>query len=700
MSQQNITAESNPLLDTKSMPAFDRIQPEHVVPAVRHVIAELLGEIEHLEANLQPTWRDLMEPMEQMEVPLVYAWGPVSHLLGVKNSEALRTAHETVLGEVVALGMRIGQSQAIYRGLKDLRGSDEGERLTEPQRRLLDLTILTAELSGVGLADEAKQRFTEIQAELSQISTDFSNHVLDATKAFALMVTDPADTEGWPETLRQLAAQSHDEAKSDSEGEGTPDDGPWRITLDMPSFVLFMRHSRQRDQRERLYRAYITRASEGDLDNTELIERILRLRREKAQLLGFDSFAEMSLATKMAPSVGAVEGMLDELHRAARPHAEKDLEELRQLASEGGQTEPLAFWDIGFWAELLRERRFDYTDEELRPYFPLRRVQEGMFALAHRLFGVSIEPADGKAPVWHPDVRYFEVRDDDGTEIASFYLDPYSRPHEKRGGAWMVPGLDRRWVEGELRTPVVYLCCNGTPPVGDRPSLMSFGEVATLFHEFGHGLQSMLTTVDISGVAGLNGIEWDALELPSQFMENWCYHKPTLIGMTEHYETKEPLPDELFEKICASRNYRSGSFMMQQLEAGMADMQLHHLYDPEGDESALDVYRRVAADMTLLPLLEEERFLCGFVHIFAGGYAAGYYSYKWADVLAADAFAAFEEAGLEDEAAVAKLGRRFRDTVLAGGGSRHPMAVFKDFRGREPKTEALLRHSGLAAPPT
>jgi oligopeptidase A len=437
------------------------------------------------------------------------------------------------------------------------------------------------------------------------------------------------------------------------------------------------------------------RASTGEFDNSHLIDRILTLRKEKAQLLGYENYADLSLDLKMADDVAAVRKMFSELVQAARQPSRKELDELRQLAQASGQTETLAHWDVPFWAERLREKRFEFTDEQLRPYFPLSRVIDGLFSLCTRLFGVTFEQADGVAPVWHEDVRFYRVKNGGDETIAWFYLDPYSRPEEKRGGAWMDSCLNRCYIEGKLRNPVVHLCCNGTPPAGGRPSLMSFNEVTTLFHEFGHGLQGMLTAIDYSDAAGINGIEWDAVEVASQFMENWCYHKQTLIGMTEHFETGETLPDELFDRICAARTFRSGSMFIRQLEFGMTDMMLHTEFDPNGETTVFDVHQQIAQDLNPLPPLPESRFLCSFNHIFAGGYAAGYYSYKWAEVLSADAFAAFEEVGLENEAAVAGLGRRYRDTILACGGGRDPMKVFHDFRGRAPSTDALLRISGL-----
>ncbi|MGH7127275.1 MAG: M3 family metallopeptidase, partial [Planctomycetaceae bacterium] len=471
---------------------------------------------------------------------------------------------------------------------------------------------------------------------------------------------------------------------------------------------------------------FVTRASSGEFDNSPLIPRILKLRQEKSRLLGYDNFAAVSLAQKMAPDVAAVEAMFETLRAASWDAAQQDLKDLEELAAQNGgvagseespeqsvqrpdtqtpslvsrlsslDSSPLLHWDIAFWAERLRERRFDYTDEQLRPYFPLENVLEGLFGLCHRLFGVTVRQADGEAPVWHKDVRFFHVLDEHREHVASFYLDPYSRPENKRGGAWMDDCLTRRRVDGRLTRPVAHLVCNSTPPVGERPSLMTFREVETLFHEFGHGLQHMLTTVDYPEAAGISGVEWDAVELPSQFMENWCYHEPTLLGLTRHYETGEPLPKDLFEKLKASRTFRAGSDMLRQLLFGMTDMALHHGFDPDGPQTPFDVQRRITEKTSLLPMLPEDRMLCGFQHIFAGGYAAGYYSYKWAEVLSADAFAAFEEAGLDDETAVAQTGRRFRDTILSLGGGRHPMEIFKDFRGREPTPDALLQHNGLA----
>jgi oligopeptidase A len=697
----DLKLKANPLLASEGLPAFDRIRTEHVVPGLRALLAELEAELQELEENVEPSWQGISEPLERIGDRLALSWGVVGHLMGVRNSEALRAAHAEVQGEVVIFSLRLAQSQPLYRGLQTLRDAEGFSSLDPTQQRLIERMLLEARLAGVGLAGEERARFNAIQTELAELTTRFANQLLDATKAFSLTLRDPAEIEGLPESLRQLSAQSAREA---GEAEASFERGPWRITLEAPSFIPFMEYSRRRDLREKLYRAYVARAGQGELDNAPLIVRILELRVEMAALLGFDSYAEVSLATKMAPDVAAVERLLEDLRRVSYDAARRDLAELEEFARrEGGlaEGESLAHWDIGFWAERLRESRFAYSEEELRPYFPLSRVLEGLFSLAERLFGVTIESADDEAPVWHRDVRFFRVRDEAGAEIAAFYLDPYSRPEEKRGGAWMDECIGRSRLlapsGSRVRLPVAYLICNQAPPAGGKPSLMSFEEITTLFHEFGHGLQHMLTRVDCGLASGIRNVDWDAVELPSQFMENWCYRRQTLVGTSSHVETGEQLPDALFEKVRAARTYRAGSDMLRQLHFGLTDMALHHGYRPDAGETPFELRRRIAATTTVLPPLPEDRFLCSFGHIFGGGYAAGYYSYKWAEVLSADAFAAFEEAGLDDAEAVAATGRRFRDTVLALGGSRAPMEVFKAFRGREPQVEALLRHSGLLA---
>jgi oligopeptidase A len=682
----------NPLLKGKGLPPFESIQPEQIVPAMTQLLEELETELSQLEAHLVPTWEGLIEKLTPIEERLGWSWGIVSHLMGVKNSPELRSAYETIQPQIVQFYNRLSQSVPIYRGLQALKTSLEWAQLESAQTRIVEAALRDAELAGVGLEGESKERFNQIQLELAELGTKFANNILDATKAFKLKLSQPEEIEGLPESLLSLAAQT---ARGDGEENATPEAGPWVITLDYPSYVPFMKYSNRRDLREKVYKASISRASAGELDNNPIIKRILELRREMSQILGYKTYAEVSLARKMAPNVETVEKLLEELRVVSYSAAQKDLAELKTFA----ETEDLQPWDVAYWAEKQREAKYDLKAEELRPYFPLPQVLEGLFSLIKRLFGVVISAADGEAPQWHPDVRYFQVAQENGEVIAHFYLDAYSRPAEKRGGAWMDVCLGRGKVwEGEkeiTRLPVAYLICNQTPPVDDKPSLMTFEEVNTLFHEFGHGLQHMLTQVDYAGSAGINNVEWDAVELPSQFMENWCYDRHTLMGMAKHYQTGEALPEHYYRKLLAARNYMSGSGMLRQLHFSFLDIELHHRYQPEGAETPNQVRERIAQNTTVIPPLPEDAFLCSFSHIFAGGYAAGYYSYKWAEVLSADAFAAFEEAGLENEGAIASVGRRFRDTVLARGGSQHPLEVFKEFRGREPHTEPLLRHSGL-----
>lgn len=689
------TAIQNPLLIGQGLPPFDQIQVEHIVPGITELLEQLSAEFTHLEAHLAPTWEGLVVPLSQLEERLRWSWGIVGHLMGVRNSDELRDAYTQVQPALVQFVSRLGQSQPVYTAFKQIRSSDAWANLEPAQQRIVDSSIREAELAGVGLTGDQRERFNQIQQQLAELSTTFSNNVLDATKAFRLELSQPEDVDGLPPSLLALAAQSARDAGNET---ATASDGPWHITLDYPSYRPFLQHSRRRDLRERIYRAFITRAAAGDTDNSIHIGRILTLRQEMAELLGYDSYADLSIARKMAPSVTAIEDLMEELRSASYATAQRELAELQTFAAEQGAPEAdhLTHWDTAFWAERLRETRYGLNDEELRPYFPLPQVLDGLFGLASRLFDITITPADGEAPRWHPDVRYFQVARD-GQVIAHFYLDPYSRPAEKRGGAWMDECLVRRQRQGQVELPVAYLVCNQTPPVDGKPSLMTFNDVETLFHEFGHGLQHMLTTVNYAGAAGINNVEWDAVELPSQFMENWCYHRETLLTLARHYETGEPLPENIFQKILAARTFMTGNAILRQVRFGWTDLELHARYRADGSETIDQLSHRIAAQTAVLEPLPEDAFLCAFGHIFAGGYAAGYYSYFWAEVLSADAFSAFEEAGLEDSAALVATGQRFRDTVLALGGSRHPMEVFKAFRGREPNSSALLRHRGLVA---
>ncbi len=692
------TTDNNPLIDRSDAPRFEEIRPEHVEPAVKDLLAKLNVELETLEksadAGRANDWESLVEPYANIGDRLELCWGVVGHLTGVRNTPELRASHEAMQPAIVEFATRLGQSRPLYDALERLRDRDPDGTLDVTQKRILDSLLLDARLSGVSLDGAERERFNAIQLEMAELGTRFGNNVLDATKAFALELTEEDEVAGLPASARALAAQSAREAGAK---DADPDKGPWRITLDAPALIPFLEHSRRRDLREQLYRAYLTRAGSGESDNSPIIERILTLRGERARLLGFATHAETSLASKMAPDVASVEQLLGELRAASHDTAVAELNELADFARSHGSEDELAHWDVAYWAERMREQLYELSDEELRPYFPLPSVLEGLFALAARLFDIRIEAADGEVQVWHPDVRYFRVTTPEGEPVAAFYLDPYSRPAEKRGGAWMDECVGRSNSKGATpRLPVAYVICNQSAPVGDNPSLMTFSELRTIFHEFGHALQHMLTRVDHSLASGIRGVEWDAVELPSQFMENWCYHKETLLGLSRHVDSGEALPDELFDRIVKARNFRSASAMLRQIYFATLDLELHHRWGIEAGESVLELQRRVAADNTVLAPLAEDRFLCSFGHIFAGGYAAGYYSYKWAEVLSADAFAAFEDAGLDDTGVIAATGKRFRDTVLALGGSRPPMEVFEAFRGREPSSEALLRHSGLA----
>ncbi len=685
----------NPLLITQGLPAYDRITPAHIEPAVTAVLArsrEILASVEHAAIT---SWETVMGPLEEIDLLQEYGWAPIGHLLSVANTDALRAAHDAAMPKMVTFSLELRQSKSLYEKMRQLKRSSNWSSFSPAQQRIIDRSLQVSELSGINLEGAARARFNEIEQALSQLATRFSNHLLDATKAYHLDVSASAQSKGWPDSLRRMAAASWSQAHEKT-SPTTPEAGPWRITLDAPCFGPFMEHCQDRGLREQAYRAYVARASSDPTDNTPLIVEILQLRQEKARLLGFQSYAEISLAQKMAGSVEAVALLQEQLLSAAMPIARRELDELAAYAEQHGHVGPLAHWDIGFWAERLREERYAFTDEQLRPYFSLDRVLAGLFSLSHRLFGITVKPATASIPRWHSDVRYYSIFDEAGALIAGFFLDPYSRPENKRGGAWMNDCIQRSLTPHGVRQPVAHLVCNGTPPTGDIPSLMTFREVETLFHEFGHGLQHMLTTVGYRDAAGIAGVEWDAVELPSQFMENWCLHRPTLAGMAIHYATGEVLPNVLYEKLRAAKTYRAASAMLRQLQFGMTDMALHDSFDAaQAGSSPFEIERQIATRTSLLPPLPENRFLCAFSHIFAGGYCAGYYSYKWAEVLSADAFAAFEEAGLDDAAAVARTGRRFRDTVLAQGGSRHPMAIFRDFRGRDPNPAALLRHSGL-----
>ena len=579
--------ESNPLIGYTGIPAFDKITPEHVVPAVEYMLKKVETKFDEIINNIVPTWDGLILKLEEMERPFEQVWGPVGHFMGVKNSNELREAYESVQGKVVELSLKIGQSREVYDGLVALRDSEAFAGFSDAQKRAIELRIKGAERSGISLEGEKRDKFNEIATKLSKLSTDFSNNVLDSTKAFELIVTDAADMDGCPDSLKNLAAQSYNSEKKTEEA--TAEKGPWRITLDYPSYGPFMQHCPNSELRKTVMMASVSRASKGEHDNTEIVRELLQLRQQKAQLLGFENYAAFSLDAKMAQTVDAVDQMRAELYDVSYEKAKEERATLQKFANENGFDGELAHWDTSFWAERQREKLFDYTDDQLRPYFPMPKVINGLFELSKKLFGIDIVEANGEAPVWNEDVRYYKVFNEAGENIASFYLDPYTRPADKRGGAWMDTFRDRQWVDGKLELPVVYLTCNQAPPINDKPSMMSLGEVNTLFHEFGHGLQAMLTTIDVADVAGICGVEWDAVELASQFMENWCYDKETLVGMTEHVETGEQLPDELFDKIYAAKNYLSAGGMLRQIMLGWVDMELYSNYDAFGEKTPLEV---------------------------------------------------------------------------------------------------------------
>ncbi|XP_059624095.1 probable cytosolic oligopeptidase A [Cornus florida] len=691
------TADDNPLLKDFDFPPYDVVEAKHVRPGIRSLLKKLEIEMEELERTVEPSWPKLVEPLEKISDRLTVIWGIVSHLKSVKDSSELRSAIEEVQPERVEFELKLGQSKPIYNAVKAIRGSSDWEALSGARKRIVESLIKEAILNGVSLEDDKRDQFNKIQQELERLSQKFGENVLDATKKFEKLVTDKKEIEGLPATALALAAQT---AVSKGHEKATAESGPWVITLDIPSYMSVMQHAQNRALREEVFRAYVTRASSGDLDNTAIIDQILKLRLEKAKLLGYNNFAEVSMATKMA-TVEKAEELQEKLRSASWDAAVQDLEDLKHFSKNQGASEAndLAHWDISFWSERLRESKYEINEEELRPYFSLPKVMDGLFNLAKMLFGIVIEPADGLAPVWNHDVRFYCVKDSSGSPVAYFYFDPYSRPSEKNGGAWMNEVLSRSRVlsrdGASVRLPVAHMVCNQMPPVGDKPSLMTFREVETVFHEFGHALQHMLTKQDESMISGIRGIEWDAVELPSQFMENWCYHRNTLMGIAKHYETGESLPEDIYLKLLAARTYRAGSNSLRQLRFSGIDLELHTKYVLGGSESIYDVDQRVTKRTQVLPPLPEDRFLCSFSHIFAGGYAAGYYSYKWAEVLSADAFSAFEDAGLDDEKAIKEKGHKFRETVLALGGGKAPLEVFVEFRGREPSPEALLRHNGL-----
>jgi len=676
---------SNPLLELEGLPPFSRIAPEHVEPAIDRLIGENRAGVERLlEEVAEPDWYNFIEPLEEMEDRLSRAWSPVSHLHGVMDSEPLREAYNACLPKLSDYGTEMGQNERLFRTYE--RVAEQGARLEPPQRKLLENALRDFRLSGVDLPAEKKERFREIASALSELTARFEENLLDATNAWQKLVTDETRLAGLPPSALDLARQT-----AEQRGEQG-----WLFTLEFPSYYPVVTYADDRDLRREFYEAYSTRASDqgpdaGRFDNSEVMEAILALRHELAQLLGYRNYAERSLATKMARSPEEVTGFLRDLARRARPQAEKELQELRDYAREHHGVEMLEAWDIPYYSEKLRQHRYSISQEELKPWFPETRVIPGMFEVIGRLFGVTIRQSEEEVDVWHPDVRFYEVRDTGSGELlGQFYFDLYARP-KKRGGAWMADCISRMKTRNREQNPVAFMTCNFTPPVGDKPALLTHDEVQTLFHEFGHGLHHMLTQVDWPSISGISGVAWDAVELPSQLMENWCWEREALDLFSGHYETGEPLPQELFERMIAARNFQSAMQMLRQVEFALFDFRIHLEYDPDRGGRIYEILQEVRDEVAVVKPPAWNRFAHGFSHIFGGGYAAGYYSYKWAEVLSADAFSLFEENGVLDP----ETGMLFRQNILEKGGSEDAMALFVAFRGREPSIEPLLRHTGI-----
>ncbi|MFP4696560.1 oligopeptidase A [Thiohalospira sp.] len=678
----------NPLLSDFDLPPFSAIRPEHVEPAIDTVLAEnRQWRADRLAAGGPWTWENLLAPFEAAEDRLGRIWAPVSHMNSVVNGEALREAYNACLPKLSEHGSELAQDEGLYAALKELAASDHYRALSPSKRRVVDNALRDFRLGGAELSGEDKARFKAIASELATLSARYEENVLDATQAWYKVVTDEARLAGLPEQAREQARQS----AADRGEEG------WVFTLDFPSFYAVMTFADDRALREEVYTAWGTRASDqgphaGRWDNSETMERILALRHEQAQLLGFRDYAEYSLATKMAPSPEEVIAFLQDLADRALPQARRELDELTAFAREELGLDDLQPWDIAWAGERLRQARYDLSEEDLRPWFPETKVIPGLFAVVERLYGLTIREVEG-ADVWHDDVRLYAIRDADGETRGMFYLDLYAR-RNKRGGAWMDEcRIRHRREDGTVQVPVAFLTCNLSAPVGDKPALFTHDEVVTLFHEFGHGLHHMLTRVDEPSVAGINGVEWDAVELPSQFLENWCWQREAIDLISGHYETGEPLPAELFERMNAARNFHAALQMVRQLEFSLFDFRLHRDYDPDAGGRILETLWAVREQVAVVHPPAWHRFPHNFAHIFAGGYAAGYYSYKWAEVLSADAFERFEEEGIFNT----ETGRAFLSEVLEVGGSRDAMDSFIAFRGREPQVDALLRHNGLDA---
>ena len=678
---------TNPLLENTELPQFSKILPEHVEPAVNQLLVEARQTIaDRLQSGGPYTWHNLVEPIEEAEDRLNKAWSPVSHMNSVVNSDAMRDAYNACLGKLSEYATEVGQNRALYEAYRSIHDSAEFTQLDRAQQKIINNALRDFHLSGVDLPADKQARYKEISQQLSKLASQYEEHLLDATNAWHKHITHIDDLAGLP-------ASALAQAKQAAEAEGKEG---WLINLQFPSYLAIMTYADNRDLRHEHYQAFSTRASDqgphaGQWDNTEVMEQILALRHEKAQLLGFNNYAEYSLATKMAKTTDDVVRFLEDLADKSWRQARRDLAELQEFAATEHSLHDLQAWDIGYYSEKMRQHFYQLSQEEVKTYFPANRVIPGLFSIVEKLYGLQISEIK-TFDTWHPDVHFYQILDKSGQLRGRFYLDLYARA-KKRGGAWMDDCVCRKLSATGLQTPVAYLTCNFTPPTGTAPALLTHDEVQTLFHEFGHGLHHMLTQIDHLGVSGINGVEWDAVELPSQFMENWCWEKEALSLISAHYQTGEALPDALFEKMLAAKNFQAGMLMVRQLEFSLFDFKMHQHYDPGKGGRIYQILQQVRDQVAVVKVPEFNRFAHSFSHIFAGGYAAGYYSYKWAEVLSADAFSLFEEKGIFDQA----TGESFLHNILEQGGSDNAMNLFKNFRGREPNIDALLRHTGIAA---
>ncbi len=673
----------NPLLDFSGLPRFSEFKPEVVEPAISRLLSDVRAAVDKVTSDeSEPTWETFVVPLDDAIERLRRAWGQVAHLNAVMNSPELRAVYNDNLPKVTQLFTELAQNELLFKRYKVLQALPAFADLTDAQRKFVENELRDFKLGGADLPAKSKAEFKENAQQLAELSSRFNDNLLDETNAFELIVSERSDLAGLPDDVL-------DAARKTAQHEGK---SGWKFTLQAPSYLPLMQYSENRSLRQRMYRAFVTRASEfsnPEHDNTPLITDILRLRRRQAQLLGYDDFAQVSLEPKMAETAQQVLSFLNDFAVRARPYAERDLRELRNFASAELGMDSIEAWDLAYVSEKLRVSRYAFSNQEIKQYFPEPKVLEGMFGVVQTLYGIDI--AEDQAPRWHEDVRFYSVRDHDGELIGQFYLDLHARS-SKRGGAWMDDAITRRKKNGNIQTPVAYLNCNFSSPAGDKPVLLTHDEVLTLFHEFGHGLHHLLTRVDVLGVSGINGVEWDAVELPSQFMENFCWEWNVLKDMTEHVDTGAALPKEMFEKLHAAKNFQVGIQTLRQIEFSIFDMKVHHDYDPDEAITPMQVLDRVREQVAVLIPPSYNRFPASFSHIFGGGYAAGYYSYKWAEVLSADAFSAFEEGGVLS----ADVGSRFRAEILSTGGSRPALQSFVAFRGREPTIEALLRHNGMA----